>query len=57
MKLLTPVPQDALKGTRQACSAYACDACDQMQKDLGITNVTGTRAVEGKGRTTRRLKY
>ena len=52
-----PVPQDALKGTRQACSAYACDACDQMQKDLGITNVTGTRAVEGKGRTTRRLKY
>ena len=52
-----PVPQDALKGTRQACSAYACDACDQMQRDLGITNVTGTRAVEGKGRTTRRLKY
>ena len=52
-----PVLPNALAGTRQACTDYACDACDQMQRDLGIINVTGTRAVEGEGRHTRRLYY
>ena len=52
-----PVPPNALAGTRQASTDYACDACAQMQRDLGIINVTGTRAVEGEGRRTRRLYY
>ena len=40
-----PVPQGALQGTRQATSAYACDACTSMQEALGIKNVTGIRKV------------
>lgn len=46
-----------LKGYRQAATDYACDGCDQMQQDLGITNATGTRQREGRGRGTRRLYY
>lgn len=52
-----PVQRKALKGVRQACSDYACDACAQMQHDLGIINVTTTGAVEGEGKRTRRLYY
>ena len=47
--------KDALKGYRQATTDYACDGCDQMQQQLGITNVTGTRRIEGGNRSTRRL--
>ena len=49
-----PVPQGALQGTRQATSAYACDACASMQESLGIKNVTGTRKENGK---IQRLSY
>ena len=52
-----PVPPNALAGIRQASTDYACTACAQMQRDLGITNVTGTKAVEGEGKRTRRLYY
>ncbi|MCX4299532.1 MAG: hypothetical protein OSJ73_21370, partial [Lachnospiraceae bacterium] len=54
-----PMPRlkNALKGYRQATTDYACDGCDQMQQDLGITNATGTRRKEGKGRRTQRLYY
>ena len=53
----TPVPAGVLSGTRQATSAYACNGCTIMQQSLGISNVTGTRAVEGQGRRIQRLFY
>ena len=49
--------KNALKGYRQVTTDYACDGCDQMQQHLGITNATGTRQIEGKGRSTSRLYY
>ncbi|MDE5823609.1 MAG: hypothetical protein K2H91_02845, partial [Lachnospiraceae bacterium] len=49
--------KNKLKGYRQATTDYACDGCDQMQQNLGITNVTGTRQIEGGNRSTRRLYY